>query len=75
MSNRRIYAILGVFALALAASIITSRRVLVSVSGHYRDDELGFSIRYPESWDKQVRVEGLAVKPGALILRRLTAGK
>ncbi len=61
MSNKTIYVILGVFAVVLVASIVTSRKVIVSVSGHYRDDELGFSIRYPESWEKRIGFQGTSV--------------
>lgn len=61
MSRKAIYVILGVFAVALVASIVTSRNVIVSVSGHYRDDELGFSIRYPESWEKRIDFQGTVV--------------
>jgi len=61
MSNRVAWALIGVFGLALVLSIFTTKRLLVRVSGEYRNDEHGFTIRHPKNWEKKYNWEGSVV--------------
>ena len=49
--SKWVYAFLAVFVVIVVSSIVTSRKEFVSVSERYRNDEYGFSILYPGSWE------------------------
>jgi len=61
MSSRVAWALIGVFGLALVLSIFTTKRMLVRVSGEYRNDDHGFTIRHPKNWEKKYNWEGSVV--------------
>ena len=50
-SNKWAWGFIAVFLAILAVSIATFQRPYVRVTEEYRDDEYGFSIFYPESWE------------------------